>query len=247
MQPDVRQQQPHQPEYPIELLIHRVMHGLQHGIVVFETFLERAEHLIRAVMPGDLGGEQQIDGRRIEGHFRMERPQLVERGDDAVPQRDVSLQQAADQRLLGLRGADADEHGRKLAPDVLRRVLVAQACFDFGDDVVAVTRQRVRRVVDELRSTERLRSAAATSSSRVRPSRLGSPAARRRSFSSRMQGHEQVEERSGTSAISRAASARSRDAVGARDLDHRLEERARRVEILRRSGRGEKRRHPGAD
>ncbi len=67
VKPDVWQEQTHQPEYPIELLIHRVVHGLQDGIVVFEAFLERPEDLIGAVMPGDLGREQQVDGRRIEG------------------------------------------------------------------------------------------------------------------------------------------------------------------------------------
>ncbi len=58
------------------------------------------------------------------------------------------------------RGPDANEHGRKLAPNVLRRVLVPQPSLDFGNDVVAVTRQRARRLVDELRPVERLRSAA---------------------------------------------------------------------------------------
>ena len=52
---------------------------------------------------------------------------------------------------------------------------------------------------------------------------------------------------SGTSAISRAASARSRTPAGPFTAYHRLEQRARGVEILRRSWRGEKRRHAGAD
>ena len=97
------------------------------GSSSLQALLERPEHLIRAIVPGNLGGEQQVDGRRIELDFGMQRAQLVERRDHAVAERDVGLQQAADERLLGLGGADADEHRRKLAPDVLRRVFVARA------------------------------------------------------------------------------------------------------------------------
>ena len=136
MQADVRQQQPHQPEDPIELLIHRVMHRLEHRVVLFEPLLERSEHLVRAVVPGNLGGQQQVDRRRIEADLGMQRAQLVERRDHAMAQRDVGLEQAADERLLRFGGADADEHRRQLVPDVLRRLLVAQPPLDLGNDAL---------------------------------------------------------------------------------------------------------------
>ena len=80
----------------------------------------------------------------------MQRPELVERRDDAMPQRDVGLQQAADERLLGLGRPDAHQYGRQLAPDVLRRLDVAQYPFDLRDDVVAVAGERAGGFVDEL-------------------------------------------------------------------------------------------------
>ena len=49
------EQQRHQPEYPLELLLHRLPQRLeQPDVVLLELLAQRPEHLVRAVMPGDL-------------------------------------------------------------------------------------------------------------------------------------------------------------------------------------------------
>jgi hypothetical protein len=72
-----------------------------------------------------------------------------------MAQRHIGLQEASDECLLGLGGADPHEHGRKLSPDVLGRGLVAQPALEVGDDRVAVARQRAGGLVDELGTLER--------------------------------------------------------------------------------------------
>ena len=132
--PTCGSKQCHQPEDAIELLLHRVLHGLQHLIVFLQALLQRTEHLIRAVVPGNLCGQQQVDRAGVKWDVRMHDAQLIERRDDTMTQRDIGLQQAADECLLGLCRADSHENGRQLAANVERRVLVAQPFFDLRDD-----------------------------------------------------------------------------------------------------------------
>ena len=122
----LREEQRHQPEDALQLLLHRVPQRLQHRIVAFELCPQRTEHLIRAVVADDLRRQQQLDDRRIDaGRRGCGHAQLVQRDDDAVPERGVRVQQALDQRLLGLARADAHQHRRQLAAHLDGDALVA--------------------------------------------------------------------------------------------------------------------------
>ena len=62
----MRQQQRHHAEDPLELLLHRVAHRLEHRVARTQPLLQRAEHLVGAVVADDLGRQQELDGGRIE-------------------------------------------------------------------------------------------------------------------------------------------------------------------------------------
>ena len=55
-------------------------------------------------MPGDFRREHELDELLVDVDLGMQVVQLVERGDDALPQRDVRLQQPVDQHLAARRG-----------------------------------------------------------------------------------------------------------------------------------------------
>ena len=108
-------------------------------------------------------------------------------------------------------------------------------------------RQRRRRVVGQL-VARRARTSAARSARRAtivarRSNRLPRDSSSIVAISCRSRSRNA----SGTRAMSRAASARSRAPVVARRRHHRLDQRSRRVQVLRRPGRREERRHAGAN
>ena len=161
-------------------------------------------------MPGDLGRQQKIDRPWIQRDFRVHEAQLVQGRDDAVPQRDVGLEQPADERLLRFGRTDPDEDRRQLATQVERRALVAERRLDVRNDRVPEARQRGRGVLHQLVSLEgrhqRLDQLLARNA--YRQNRIAARATA--SSSSRMSASSRSMNESGTSAINRAASARSR-------------------------------------
>ena len=62
----------------------------------FKLPAQRPEHLIRTVVSGNLRGEQQLDDGPVDVNVGTDGAQLVERGDDAVADRPVRLEETGD-------------------------------------------------------------------------------------------------------------------------------------------------------
>ena len=144
MQPWTWDEQRHQPEDPFELLLHRLPDSVERLLIVLELCPQRAEHLIRAVVTGDLRREQQLDDLFVDPHLGMHIVQLVQRRDHAMAKRDVRLQQAFDEYLRRDRRADPHEHLRQLPLDLERRPRVIEALVKARHDRVPVLRERGR-------------------------------------------------------------------------------------------------------
>ncbi len=176
----------------------------------------------------------------------MHGAQFVEGRDHAMAQGDVGLQQAADEGLLRLGRADANQHGRQLAARIDRRILVAQTPFDLGHQRVAVRRQRGRHVVGQLIAPEDVEQ---------RFDQL--VAGHRARRSNRLACHglvgilnqasEHVEEGVGDEGNQPRRLGPLARAGFARRRHHRVDQRARGLEVLRRPRRRQERRHPGTD
>ena len=155
VQPGLRQQQRHQPENPFELLLHGVPQRLDDRVSLLQLPAQRPEHLIRTVVSGNLRGEQQLDDGRVDVNVGTDGAQLVERGDDAVADRPVRLEETGNQRLLGLRGADPQQHRRQLAAHFDRDFLGPQRVGDRRHHRVAQPRERFGGFIRQLRAAQR--------------------------------------------------------------------------------------------
>ena len=156
MQPVPVEEQRHQPEYPLELLFHRLVQRQENHVVLLELMAKRPEHLIRAVVAGDLRRQQELDELSVERNIRMRVVQLVQRGDDPVPQFDVRLEQAVDKDLLREWRADPDEDRRQLAFEVSRTVRIVQPLLDVRHDGIAVARERNRGGAGQIGTRKRI-------------------------------------------------------------------------------------------
>ena len=141
---------------------------------------------------------------------------------------------------------DAHEDARQLVPDILRRPLVVHPPFDFRNDLVAVSRQRARRLVDELGPIERRHE-------RIHELVFGSDGRRSDGLPRDLlvsvadERREQIGERAGHEGHQARRFRPLSRAVGSRHADHGLEEPSRGIQVLRRTRRRQKRSHPGAD
>ena len=130
-----------------------------------------------------------------------------------MAQRRIGVQQAADQHLLGLDRADPHQHGRQLAPDVERARFILEAAGDLGHDGVAEPGQRPAGRVAQLGATERIEQRRRRCLRGPGRARFRSPATPPRDPASAISAGS-IGEKAGTSAMSRAASARSRAPSG---------------------------------
>ena len=151
----MREQQRHQPEDAFELLLHRMLQCVDDRVVAFELTLERAEHLVRPVVSGNLRRQQQFERARIDADVGPDRPQLVQGRDHAVSDGPVGLEQARDQRLLRCRTADPQQHRWQLPPHFDRHLVRSQRLRQRRDHRLAKVGQCLGGILGQLRAAER--------------------------------------------------------------------------------------------
>ena len=218
------------------------------GSPSFSCAAQRPEHLIRTVVSGNLRGEQQLDDGRVDVNVGTDGAQLVERGDDAVADRPVRLEQAGDERLLGLRGADPQQHRRQLAAHFDRDVLGPAARRRSSAPPRCPAARALRRLPPPAPGGRAPGSGPARSSSRTRRWAARMACRATSALSSAMSGgRRSTNVASWIAPIRRAASARSRRPSGPPLRAMRFDHEPRRVEVLRRARRGKKRRDAGPD
>ena len=94
-------------EDPFELLLHRFAQAMFNGIGgIVERATERAEHLIRTVVPHDLGGQHGLNQLAIRRAIGMCLAKPVERRDRVIAKHDVTIEHAFGQYRLGRSRAD---------------------------------------------------------------------------------------------------------------------------------------------
>ena len=153
VEPAFRIEERHQPEHSLQLLFHRVPQRLQHWIGFLQLTAQRPENLVGTVVASDFGREQDLDRSGFDAHLRVDGAQLVQGCDHTVPERGVGIEQAAHEHLLGLGRADPDEDGRQLATNLDIGALVAEG-GDLWNDSGAKPGERFGRFVGEVGTCE---------------------------------------------------------------------------------------------
>ena len=209
-------------------------------------FAQRTEHLIRTVVTGNLRGKHQFHELLVDVHFGMHVVKLVERGNDALPERDVRLQQAFNQHFEGNRRPDPHEDLRNLATDGHRRMLVTKTIGEARHQRVPISSQPLRGIRGQFRPCERGQQRGdhfVAHDDRGRLNRL----ARDRFVGISNQQDQEIGEDSGHERQHACRLQSIADAILIAGSSHRLEQQARRFEVLRRTRRGEEGCHPRAD
>ena len=164
-----------------------------------------------------------------------------------MPQRGIRVQHAADQHLFGLDGADAHQDRGQLAPHVERHAIVVYPARELPNDDVAEPREGLGGIVVDLRPADR-------SDQRVDQRLVRIVADHGASGLDRLphdiqvgvreQGRQHLLESRGNERDQPGGFGALAAALAASSVRHRRQNRARGIEILRGSWRGEERRHP---
>ena len=107
----IREQQLHQPEDPLEVMLQR-----RRGPRVTQG-LTLAQQLVRTVVTEDFGREHRLEQFALQMPLRMQLSHLVESGDDAQPHERIPIEQVFDEEMLGIGRADPLQNAWHFRPE----------------------------------------------------------------------------------------------------------------------------------